>query len=168
MPTEAPMNIFVATSEFAPLAKAGGLADVAAALAAFLHRAGHDVRVLMPDYATLNRQDMAVAPVDHLQDIPIRIGSHRGHFSIDVARLPASEQHIYLLRCPDLYDRPGLYTDGADEHLRFILLSRAAIEMCQRMGFAPDIFSCSAPACWPISAWATPGTCCTRMTWKAA
>ena len=63
------MNIFVATSEFAPLAKAGGLADVAAALAAFLHRAGHDVRVLMPDYATLNRQ----------AGTSITIGDHRPH-----------------------------------------------------------------------------------------
>jgi starch synthase len=41
-----------------------------------------------------------------------------------------------------LYNRPGIYTSGADEHLRFILLSRAAIEMCQHMGFAPDIFHC--------------------------
>ena len=29
---------------------------------------------------------------------------------------------------------------GVDEHFRFVLLSRVAIEMCQRMGFAPDIF----------------------------
>ncbi|MGH8035968.1 MAG: glycogen synthase, partial [Lysobacterales bacterium] len=59
-----------------------------------------------------------------------------------MAHVPGSGMNIYLLRCPELYDRPGLYTSGSDEHLRFILLSRAAIEMCQHMGFAPDIFHC--------------------------
>jgi starch synthase len=78
--------------------------------------------------------------VDFLQDIPITIGWRQGTFSIDSLDL-AGGLTIYLLRCPDLYDRPGIYTQGDDEHRRFILLARAAIEMCQRMGFAPDIFS---------------------------
>jgi starch synthase len=46
------------------------------------------------------------------------------------------------LRCPELYDRNSIYTNDGDEHLRFILLARAAIEMCQNMGFSPDIFHC--------------------------
>ena len=50
---------------------------------------------------------------------------------------------IYLVHCPALYNRPGIYTAGADEHLRFLLLTRAAIETCQRMGFAPQIFHCN-------------------------
>lgn len=142
MPTDRPIKICLATSEFAPLAKAGGLADVAAGLSAYLHENGHDVRVLLPHYASLNRDGLNISPVDFLQNIPLSIGPHRGHFSIDEAQLPGSGLRIYLLRNPELYDRPGLYSDSDDEHLRFILLSRAAIEMCQRMGFAPDIFSC--------------------------
>jgi starch synthase len=42
--------------------------------------------------------------------------------------------------CPALYGREATYTADADEHLRFAMLSRAAIESCQRMGFAPDVF----------------------------
>lgn len=142
MPIKKPLNVCVATSEFTPLAKTGGLADVTASLAEYLHLAGHDVRVLLPGYASLDRSGIEILPVDFLQDIPISIGTWQARFSIDTASVPGSELPIYLLRCPELYGRDGIYTQHADEHRRFILLSRAAVEMCQRMGFAPDIFSC--------------------------
>lgn len=137
-----PLRICLATSELTPLAKTGGLADVSSSLAAYLHNAGHDVRVLLPSYATANTSGLNIIPVDFLQQIPMSIGSHVVHFSIDSTTLPQSGLPVYLLRCPALYHRDGIYTNDGDEHIRFILLSRAAIEMCQRMGFAPDIFHC--------------------------
>lgn len=142
MATKKPLNICLASAEVTPLAKTGGLADVSAALAAYLHTAGHDVRVLMPLYDTIDTSGLDITPVEFLQQIPIRIGSREGHYSIDTAILPGTRMPVYLLRCPDLYQRGSIYTQHDDEHRRFILLSRAAIEMCQRMGFAPDVFSC--------------------------
>ena len=139
---EQPLKICLATAELAPLAKTGGLADVTAALAAYLHRAGHDVRLLMPFYASIDGQALQVEPVENLQDVPMSMGRRHGQFSIDTARLPGTDLPIYLLRCPDVYERDGLYTEAEDEHRRFLLLSRAAIVMCQHMAFAPDIFSC--------------------------
>jgi starch synthase len=100
------------------------------------------MRVLLPRYSIIDAQGLDIVPVDYLQHIPMRIGAREGHFSIDTVQLPGTTLAIYLVRCPELYDRPGIYTSEADEYLRFILLSRAAIEMCQRMGFAPDIFHC--------------------------
>jgi starch synthase len=50
---------------------------------------------------------------------------------------------LYFIHCPALFNRPGLYTQDADEPLRFAFLTRAAIECCQRMGFRPDIFHCN-------------------------
>jgi starch synthase len=140
--TESPLKICLATSELAPLAKTGGLADVAASLAGYLNRSGHDVRVLLPFYSSIDTSGLDIVPVDFLQNIPISIGPRHGFFSIDMTRLPGLDLPVYLLRCPDVYERGSIYTQDADEHRRFILLSRAAIEMCQRMGFAPDIFSC--------------------------
>jgi starch synthase len=137
-----PLNVCIVTSELTPLAKTGGLADVTAALAAYLHRCGHDVRVLLPHYSTMDTSGLDIVPVEFLQNIPVSMGQHQYHFSIDMAHLPTLDLPLYLLRCPALYARDGIYTQGDDEHRRFILLSRAAIEMCQRMGFAPDIFSC--------------------------
>tara|TARA_R110002073_G_scaffold201665_5_gene360850 strand:+ start:38 stop:1516 length:1479 start_codon:yes stop_codon:yes gene_type:complete len=137
-----PLKICLTTSELAPLAKTGGLADVTAALGSYLHHSGHDVRVLMPFYSSINTESLSVVPVDFLQDIPISIGDSHGHYSIDTAYVPNLELPIFLLRCPELYNQDGLYSGGPDEHKRFILLARASIEMCQRMGFAPDVFSC--------------------------
>lgn len=142
MPKQQALKICLAASEFTPLAKTGGLADVAASLSAYLKRTGHDVRVLLPFYRSLNSAGLAITPVEFMQDLPMSIGSRQGHFSIDMACLPGSDLSIYLLRCPDVYDRPGIYTQDEDEHRRFIVLCRAAIEMCQHMAFAPDIFSC--------------------------
>ncbi len=136
------LKICLTSSEMTPLVKTGGLADVAAALSVFLDKEGHDIRVLIPLYSSIDTTLLDIKPVHFMQDIPIRMGEHQLHYSIDTAILPGSDLRIYLLRCPQLYDRPGIYTSGSDEHLRFVLLSRAAIEMCQHMGFAPDIFHC--------------------------
>jgi glycogen synthase len=35
------------------------------------------------------------------------------------------------------------YTFDPDEHRRFLLFTRAALESCRRLGFAPDIFHCN-------------------------
>lgn len=136
------LKICLVSSEVAPLAKTGGLADVSAALAKYLHQAGHDVRVLMPYYSSIDTRLLKIVPVDYLQDVPVTIGTRQGTFSIDATTLPDSDTPVYLLRCPDLYERGSLYTNDEDEHRRFILLSRAAIEMCQHMAFSPDVFSC--------------------------
>ena len=137
-----PIRICLVSSELAPLAKTGGLADVTAALATYLHEAGHDVRVLVPSYARIERSGLAIAPVRGLTGLGMRLGAREVGYSIGKAALPGSGTPVYLLRCNDFYARDGIYTQDDDEHLRFLLLSRAAIEMCQRMGFAPHIFSC--------------------------
>jgi starch synthase len=90
----------------------------------------------------MDTSGMEISPVAFIQDRELQLGSHRFRYSIDTAGVPGKELQIYLLRCPGLYQRPGIYTAGGDEHLRFMALSCAAIEMCQHMGFAPDIFHC--------------------------
>ncbi len=139
---EKPLKICLVSSELTPLAKTGGLADVSAALSVFLGNKGHDIRVLIPFYSAIDTKTLAITPEPSLQNLSIQIGNHQLNYSIDTTILPNTALKIYLLRCPALYDRTGIYTDGSDEHLRFIFLSRVAIEMCQHMGFAPDIFHC--------------------------
>ena len=136
------LKICLVSSELAPLAKAGGLADVSSALATYLHEAGHDVRVLVPCYARIDQSGVKIKPVSGLQDLVIQLGPHEVHYSIDESVIPGTATPVYLLRCAEAYGGDSIYTDGDDEHLRFTLLSRAALAMCQHMGFAPDIFSC--------------------------
>ncbi len=139
---ERKLRICLVSSEIAPLAKTGGLADVTAALGNYLHEAGHDVRVLVPGYARITQSRLDIESVANLSGLRVRVGNRDVEFAIDRAVLPGTRLPVYLLRCPEFFGRDSIYTQDDDEHQRFVALSRGALEMCQRMGFAPDILSC--------------------------
>jgi starch synthase len=130
------------TSEIAPFAKTGGLADVSAALPSYLHRAGHDVRVFTPLYSAIDVDRYDFEPLPAATDVPVKVGARTLAFSVYRAHLPDTGVPVHFMHCPSLYDRAGLYTNDPDEPLRFAFLSRAAIETCQRTGFGPEIFHC--------------------------
>lgn len=137
------MKICHVASEFTPLAKVGGLADVVGALSAFLARRGEDVRVFVPRYSKIDLSDREVHPVDFLQDVELSLGPHKYTFSVQTLEIPGTDvSGLYLVDCPPLYHRTGMYDFAGDEHLRFGVLCRAAAECCQRMGWGPDVFHC--------------------------
>ncbi len=133
----------MASSEFAPFAKTGGLGDVVAALSRSLHDQGHDVRVLIPYYARIRNAGLDPQAVDGLADLHMQLGDRTVRYSIRQATLPGGDMPLYLLHCPEFFGRDGIYSQDDDEFLRFVLLSRAAIEMCQRTAFAPHIMHCN-------------------------
>src|SRR5215470_4971436 len=137
------VNVLFTTAELAPFAKTGGLADVSAALPRHLRRLGHDVRVFLPFYAKISAEGRRFETVDNVQDVEIALGVHRYRFSLFATRLPGSDLDVFLVRCPELYGRPSIYTSDPDEHRRFLLLCRAAFESAQRMRFAPDVVHCN-------------------------
>src|SRR5690606_15423573 len=82
-PPEAPgyMRICFVAAEVAPLAKTGGLADVAGALPRHLHARGHDIRVFMPLYSSIGLPALGASHVDAAQDVQLDLGAHRYRFS---------------------------------------------------------------------------------------
>jgi starch synthase len=137
------LNVCMISSEVAPLSKTGGLADVSGALTKYLHGAGHDVRLFTPLYSLIDRTKLSLRAVEFLQDVVLELGPHRYRYSVLAGHLPGSTATIYLIDCPVLYSRPSLYTTDVDEHLRFLVLTRAAFECCQRMSWSPDILHCN-------------------------
>jgi starch synthase len=137
------VRICFVASEVAPLAKTGGLADVAGALPRYLHEQGHDVRVFMPLYSSVGTAPLNAMPVSQVQNVELRLGAHTYRFSLLETRLPGSQTPLLLVHCPEAFDRPSIYTNGSDEHLRFLVLQRAALESCQRLAFAPQIVHCN-------------------------
>lgn len=127
------MNVLFVASEMAPYAKTGGLADVIAALPAHLHRAGHDARVVLPLYDTV---DTKRATFEAIMDLEVPLGTHR--YQTRIFRVGTAPP-VYFVHCPALYARGRLYTSEPDEHRRFLALSYAAMLLCQRLDFAPDI-----------------------------
>jgi starch synthase len=139
----AALKICFAASEVAPLAKTGGLADVAAALPATLRRMGHDVRAFFPFHSQIQLRPGAAQPVELARDVPLELGGRTRVFTAWTTHLPGSDLPVVLIDCPELFHRSGIYTSGADEGLRFVFFSRAVIESCQRLGFGPDVFHCN-------------------------
>src|SRR5690348_10186057 len=110
MPTANPLRICFTASEVAPLAKTGGLADVAGALPRSLHRQGRDVRVFMPYYSSVALDGAQRTAVEEVQNVPVQLGSQRLLFSLYSTRVAGSDLPIYLVSCPAMYERGAIYT----------------------------------------------------------
>jgi starch synthase len=137
------MKLCILSAEIVPYAKTGGLADVAAALLQALERRGHEVCGFMPLYGSVRRSRPELEPVSGLQSVGMAVNATSYVFSVWTASLPGTEVPMYFIDCPEMFDRPSLYTFDADEHRRFLLFTRAVIESCQRLQLAPDIFHCN-------------------------
>ena len=125
-----------------PFAKTGGLADVVGALVREFARLGHEIRAFMPLYAAVRRAHPGTQPVLGLQNVGVTIDGRAYAFSVRTTHLPGTQITAYFIDCPELFDRPAIYTRDPDEHRRFLLFTRAVMESCLRLGFAPDIFHC--------------------------
>ena len=125
------------SSEASPWAKSGGLADVLAALPDALARVGHDVATVIPRYMGA-RSAPATRVIGGLQ-IPLG----RRIYEVSIWELKSSR--VFFVDQPELFDRPGLYgdlgKDYPDNHIRFALLSKAALEISRRL-FPADIIHC--------------------------
>ncbi|HEX4152494.1 MAG TPA: glycogen synthase [Steroidobacteraceae bacterium] len=137
-----PLKVCIVSAEIMPFAKTGGLSDVVGALLREFAQLGHDVRAFMPLYASVRKEYPAMGAVLGVQNVGLTIGNRRYAFSLRTADLPGTKIAVHFIDCPELFDRPWIYTRDPDEHRRFLLFTRAAVESCLRLGFAPDIFHC--------------------------
>jgi starch synthase len=133
------LSICAIASEVVPFAKTGGLADVASALSRQLTARGHDVRLFVPLYAQMKRDRLDATRVESLRGLRIVTGRHEYQVDVWRTRLPGSATPVFLVESEALYARPTLYTNDPDEHRRFLVLTRAALECCRRMNFHPHI-----------------------------
>jgi starch synthase len=126
------------SSEAFPLAKTGGLADVVGALPAALQALGDEVAVVLPRYGFIDLRNLRRV----WDEAPIYLGLARYDTSIYLYSGPFP---IYLIDCPRLFDRPGLYgeagVDYPDNHIRFAVFARAALAVARWL-FRADILHC--------------------------
>ncbi|MFO1052169.1 MAG: glycogen synthase [Planctomycetota bacterium] len=145
-----PLRIALVSSEVTPFAKTGGLADVVAGLGRWLGNQGHDVRIFMPLYGQVQSGGFDLHEARDVGRIRIRFDGSEQEFGAkvcllpDTATTPAGKVRVYFVDSASMFGRDRLYSSTySDEHIRFGLLCRAAIEFCQRMRFAPDVFHCN-------------------------
>ncbi|HXU33198.1 MAG TPA: glycogen synthase [Thermoanaerobaculia bacterium] len=133
------MKICQIAAELSPFAKTGGLGDVASGLSSFLARQGGDVRIFVPYYTNLARTPEKFPAVDFIQGVPLQLGALKFTYGLRTTKLPGSEVDVYFVDCPDLYGAEGIYQGDWADARRFAVLTLAAFEACQRMGWGPDI-----------------------------
>ncbi|MBN1458695.1 MAG: glycogen synthase GlgA [Armatimonadetes bacterium] len=129
------LKVLFCTSEAVPYAKTGGLADVAGALPPALAKLGHDVRLALPKYREVDSAKIGSSPVGKPFDV--RVGG--SSFRVQVESSDAIEGiHTYLVDCPELFDRDGLY-GHPDDHVRFALFCRALLQFVAEGDWCPDV-----------------------------
>ncbi|HEY8248976.1 MAG TPA: glycogen synthase GlgA [Burkholderiales bacterium] len=130
------MRVLFVTPECTPLAKAGGLGDVSAALPPALRALGVQVDVLLPGYAQVLRQIGDATEVARFSEL-----------GLDCRVL--KNNPLLVLDCAPLYQREGIYQDPGgqdwpDNALRFGLLSKVAA----RLADGYDVVHCND---WPAA-----------------
>ena len=156
------LKILLLSAEVAPFAKTGGLADVAGALPKALAAAGHDVRVAMPAYASIERLGDAGTLSAFPGGLLVPTGAGPIPAGVFATELPGSRVPVYLIAERQLFDRPRIYGYDDDPY-RFAFFSRAALAAAQAIGWRPDIVHAhdwhAAPAItWLATAGARDGT----------
>lgn len=134
-------RILFVTSEYTGLIKTGGLGDVSAALPQALSH-HHDVRILIPAYRNILEKNYPIEIIARLEGLEKIPSCKIGQLTLE------NGQPIYLLICPELYDREGSpYTspdgkDWEDNSIRFARLGLAAADIAMgkgHLGWRPDI-----------------------------
>jgi starch synthase len=142
MKTTERLSLLFAASEAAPFAKEGGLGDVVGALPKYLARLGHDVRVVLPRYYSVNREKYKLRLLPGTLVVPMGIIGHM-YCGVYEGRLPGSDVPVYFLEHEEFYGRAGLYQQNGKGYLdndnRFVFLSKAALELCKMLDFHPDV-----------------------------
>lgn len=135
-----PLKILFIGAEVAPFAKTGGLADVCGSLPKALRRLGHDARVVMPAYQSI--EAAAHSGKWKLEIVPGQLSVPAGRTLIPAGvfrtTLPKSDVPVYFIAERNLFDRPNIYGYNDDPY-RFAFFSRAALELCTALGWRPDI-----------------------------
>lgn len=133
------MNIAFVASEVVPFAKTGGLADVSGSLPIELTKLGHNVKVFMPKYYSVDENKFKLKLESWIGIIPVRVSNKIHNVKIFKGFLEDSTTEIYLIDYPNFFHRHLLYTNDSDEDERFILFQKAAIELIQRLHWKPNI-----------------------------
>jgi starch synthase len=133
------MNIAFVASEVVPFAKTGGLADVSGSLPIELTKLGYNVKVFMPKYYSVDENQFNLEYQSWIGIIPIRVADKVHYVKVFKGLLEDSETEIYFIDYPPFFHRHTLYTDDSDEDERFILFSKAVIELIQRLNWQPNI-----------------------------
>ncbi|MDR3020755.1 MAG: glycogen synthase GlgA [Treponema sp.] len=139
------MKILMVTSEAVPWAKTGGLADMVSALSISLAKLGHEVKIVIPRYYSIDR--------DKLELLPDALGTRMGEgieewSAIYTTDMPGTTKKnpvkVYFIDHEIFFGRDGIYgnlieTDFIDNSRRYTFFCKAAFQLCRKLDWYPDV-----------------------------
>ncbi len=143
------LKIFYVTPEVLPFAQTSSIAEVAGSFPKYLKASGHDIRVMMPNYKSINERRYVLRDVIRLQELKIQLGKEIFPGSGKSAFIPDSKVQIYFLDNKDFFGRDGIYqhpkTNKAfeDNARRFLFFAKGCLETLKLLYWQPDIIHCN-------------------------
>ena len=139
------LNILFVASEAAPFAKAGGLGEVMRSLPRAIRELGHDARVFIPKYATI---DVEKYPMKReIEDLNLETHDKDPHGLLISNVLshtdPRDGSVTYFLENMEYYEKRANIYGYKDDTIRWVLLSRGVIEFARMSEWKPDIIVAS-------------------------
>lgn len=136
------MKVVFLSSEVAPFAKTGGLADVTGALPKFLFQLGVKVKVFLPLYREVKKKNFPLRKV--LTSLEMEWGGEKTSWSL--WELEGGDYPVYFIEKNDYFDRDFLYGtpkgDYPDNSQRFAFFCHASLGSLKHLGFSPEILHC--------------------------
>ena len=140
------MKILFVSSEVAPFAKTGGLADVAGSLPQEIKAKGHDIRVVMPEYSQIS--DEYKLQFEHILHFKTNVVWRNEYVRIN--KMENDGIPVYFVDNKNYFNRGSMYENG-DKDEQFAFFARAVLEFLPKIDFKPDIIHCNDWQTGPIS-----------------
>lgn len=131
-----PLNIVFIASEVAPISKYGGLADVVWALPRALQGLGHNVKIIMPKYGTIDTKQFKMK--DYKQNLIIHTKQKDVVCNVKKTHIPDNIE-VYLIENMEYYELRANQYGYTDDIRRFALLARAGLELIKSEEWDIDI-----------------------------
>jgi len=139
------MKILMVSSEAVPWAKTGGLADMVSALSINLAKLGHEVKIVIPRYYSIDRSSLKLLP--GAMGTPMGGGIEEWS-AVYATDMPGTGKKnpvkVYFIDHEIFFGRDGIYgshaeTDFIDNPRRFMFFCRAAFQLCRKIKWFPDV-----------------------------
>ena len=156
-----PIGILFVATEAEPLIKTGGIGDLAGRVPKDVKAMGHDIRVMLPAYSSINQRRFQIHNLLRMKDIEVPMANEYERANIKSSYLNGDNQKVlvYFIANDRYFSRQGLYCDPEtkkyfnDNDERFIFFCRGVLETLKRLQWQPDIIHCNDWQCGLIPAY---------------
>lgn len=135
------LKIFIVAAEVAPFSEVGGLSQVMYFLPRALMKLGHEVRMFTPKYGTLDEKRYPLKM--DIEGLSVPTGDQEGPKRL-VCNVKGYDHgvrdpHVCFLENMEYFEKRSNVYGYSDDHIRFALLSRGALEALRREKWIPDV-----------------------------